>query len=321
MVSGGRILLLKGYGHADVAERIPIDPRKSVFLRGSLSKLFTWTAVMQLVEQGRLDLDADVNTYLDFRIPATSPNAITPHHLMAHSSGSEDVKFEQMAATPAGLTPLGACLERHVPLRVHPPGKCSAYGNYGVALAGHIVERVSGMSYDDYIDKHILGPLGMAHTTSRQPVPAALVPELSQCYTYGDGRYQSRPLMAEVAANVAPAASFRSSAADMARFMIALMSKSVDNTSTDARPPIPQPATAHAPPELLPRPARERHGSRLLGAGQKRPDHRRPCRLALRRQCLLDAHARARPGSVCRHQRPRRDRLRRGEPLRLRAGS
>jgi CubicO group peptidase (beta-lactamase class C family) len=220
VVKDDQVLLVKGYGYADVARRVPVDGEKTVFVLGSLSKVFTWTAVMQLVEQGKLDLDADVNSYLDFQIPATYRQAITLNHLMAHNSGFEDNKYRQMATSAAEMIPLGAWLKTHIPARVRPPGELSAYGNYGPALAGYVVERVSGMAFDDYVDTHIIAPLGMAHTSSRQPVPAALRGDLSRCYRFVKGEFQPQATV-DVAINAAPAGSFRASASDMARFMIA----------------------------------------------------------------------------------------------------
>jgi CubicO group peptidase (beta-lactamase class C family) len=220
VVKDDMVLFAKGYGEADVAQHIPVTPDKTVFILGSLSKVFTWTAVMQLVEQGKLDLDTDVNTYLDFKIPATYPQPITLNHLMAHTAGFEDEHFDQMAPSAAEMTPLGTWVKSHIPARVRPSGQFSAYANYGTALAGYIIERVSGMSYDDYVDKHLLTPLGMSHTTSRQPLPTSLSADMSQSYAYVNGAYQSQPGF-DVVVNAAPAGSFRSTASDMARFMIA----------------------------------------------------------------------------------------------------
>lgn len=220
VVQGEQPLFSKGYGYANVAEGLPVDPEKTVFILGSLSKLFTWTAVMQLAERGQLDLDADVNTYLDFHIPDTYPQPITLNHLMAHNAGFEERKFGQMAATPGQMTSLGDWLKSHLPARVRPPGQFSAYENYGAALAGYIVERVSGMDYAEYVEQNILAPLGMAHTTARQPIPAALETDMSQGYAFANGAYRPQAGF-NVAANVAPAASFRASAGDMARFMLA----------------------------------------------------------------------------------------------------
>src|SRR5215212_11872848 len=90
VVKDGELFFAKGYGYADLDNKIPVDPEQTVFRIGSVGKLFTWTAVMQLVEQGKLDLDADINTYLDLRIPDTYPQPITLKHLMTHTSGFED---------------------------------------------------------------------------------------------------------------------------------------------------------------------------------------------------------------------------------------
>lgn len=215
VVKDGRTLFVKGYGYADVARRAPVDPERTLFVLGSLSKLFTWTAVMQLVEQGKLDLDADVNAYLDFKIPPTYAQPITLKHLMAHSAGFEDNKFAQMSEAPGPLIPLGTWLKAHLPARVCPPGQVSAYGNHNAALAGYIVERVSGMGFDEYLETRLFGPLGMTHTSSRQPLAIA---GLSQGYRFVDGGFQPQ---AGGLLHAAPAGSVCASAADMARFMIA----------------------------------------------------------------------------------------------------
>jgi CubicO group peptidase (beta-lactamase class C family) len=218
VVKDGQVFLAKGYGYADVAKRIPVDPEKTLFRVGSVSKLFTWTAVMQLVEQGKLDLDADVNAYLDFQIPATYPEPITLVHLLTHTPGFEDRGFGMAARTPAGLVPLGKWLARNIPTRVRQPGILCSYSNYGTALAGYIVERQSGRPYDEYVEENILGPLGMEHSTFRQPLPAELAGDMSAGYTYAGGAYKVQPFEL---LNVAPAGALSATATDMARFMIA----------------------------------------------------------------------------------------------------
>lgn len=148
VVEGDRVLLAKGYGQADLSRGTPVDAEKTTFLIGSLSKIFTWTAVMQLAERGKVDLDADVNRYLDFRIPDTFPEPVTLRHLMDHTSGFENRKFGQLSAGPGPAAPLRAWLAGHVPARIFRPGLFSAYGNYNAALAGYVVQRVSGMPFD-----------------------------------------------------------------------------------------------------------------------------------------------------------------------------
>jgi|SRR5680860_667054 len=170
VVRDGTLLTARGYGYADVEQKQSVVADQTIFLTGSTGKLFTWTAVMQLVEQGKLDLDADVNTYLDFQIPATYPAPIRLKHLMSHSAGFEDRAFI-FARDPGELLPLGPYLARNTPRRVRPPGVLSAYSNYGAALAGYIVERVAQKPFAHYMAEHIFAPLQMRHSSFEQPLP------------------------------------------------------------------------------------------------------------------------------------------------------
>ncbi|OLE29263.1 MAG: hypothetical protein AUG44_04995 [Actinobacteria bacterium 13_1_20CM_3_71_11] len=168
VVAGGRTVFAKGYGTADLARGTPIDPARSLVRIASISKLFTWTAVMQQVEAGRLDLNADVNRYLTaFKIPATYPQPVTLQALLNHTAGFEDRVIGTGARSAADVPPLGEYLATHMPARIRPPGRISAYSNYGAALAGYIVSVVSGEPYDAYVQRHILDPLGMATTPTR----------------------------------------------------------------------------------------------------------------------------------------------------------
>ncbi len=216
VVRNGEVLLVKGYGYSDVAKRAPVDPERTLFRPGSTSKLFTWTAVMQLVEQGKLDLDHDVSEYLDFKMPARDDGPITLRHIMTHTAGFEEMIKELIVDDPARLVSLKTYVERAQPTRIFKAGTTPAYSNYATALAGHIVERVSGQSFDDYLDAHIFKPLGMAHATFRQPLPAALAPDMSLGYAQA-----SEPAKAFEIVVAAPAGSLSASGADMAKFMIA----------------------------------------------------------------------------------------------------
>ena len=217
VVKDGELLFSKGYGYANVETKAPVIPDKTVFLVGSNGKLFTWTAVMQLYEQGRLDLDADVNQYIDFRIPDTFPEPITLKHLLTHTPGFEDTPFGFGSNDPEALVPIGIWLADNIPARMWPPGQIPAYSNYGTALAGYIVERVSGMPFEAYIEQNILSPLGMAHSTLRQPVPPELAADQAIGYIYVNGTFQ--PQDAEYV-SIIPAGGLRATATDMARFMI-----------------------------------------------------------------------------------------------------
>lgn len=237
VVKGGEILFAQGYGYADLAREQAVSANQTLFRTGSAAKLFTWTAVMQLVEQGKLDLHTDINTYLTgFRIPDTYPEPITLAHLLTHTAGFEEASRGAMRARPEDLEPLGDYLARHIPARVYPPGQVTAYSNYGTALAGYIVEQVSGQPYVQYVQEQIFDPLGMAHTTVAQPVPAALATHLSTGYAPANGAPQPQPF--EVF-QIAPAGSASASASDMARFMIAHLQS---GTAGDGR--ILQPHTA-----------------------------------------------------------------------------
>jgi CubicO group peptidase (beta-lactamase class C family) len=220
VVKDGKLFFTKGYGYADLEIGIPVDPELTGFRLGSVTKLFTGTAVMQLVEQGKLDLDADINTYLDFRIPDTYPQPITLKHLVTHTSGFEDVFFEVLVRDAKDLVPARQWLVSHMHARVRPPGDSPAYSNFNSMLAGYIVARVSGQPYDQYIEENILNPLGMVHTSARSPVQADLRAHTSQGYTYEDGALQAFPdYLAQLA--IVPGGAMQSTATDMARFMIA----------------------------------------------------------------------------------------------------
>jgi CubicO group peptidase (beta-lactamase class C family) len=188
-----------------------------LFRIGSASKLFTWTAVMQLAEQGKLDLDADVNTYLDFEIPATYPEPITMKHLMSHTPGFEDLNFEIQAPSSEQGVPLGEWLATHIPARVRRPGELTAYSNYGTALAGYIVESIAGMPFEQYAQENILAPLGMTQTTAYQPLPPELAPNLATGYFYANGDYQAQKFEHF---NIGPAGSMSASGTDIAKFML-----------------------------------------------------------------------------------------------------
>ncbi len=222
VVHRGKLLFARGYGFADVDAGVPVDADRTLFRPGSVSKLFTWTALMQQVEQGRIDLDEDVNRYIDFTIPPFEGKPILVRHLMSHSPGMSDVSGISVQ-TVEELTPYDEWIKTHIPERVWAPGTEIAYSNYGVALAGYIVERVSGGPFADYVEKHIFTPLGMTSTTFREPLPAALEPRMAKGYDLKDGRLVSESF--ELFSNIMPAGSGTSSATDMARFMMALLNE------------------------------------------------------------------------------------------------
>ncbi len=216
VVADGRIIVNRGYGFADLESRTPVDPERTLFRPGSTSKLFTWTAVMQLVEQGQLDLDSDINTYLDFEIPSVG-RPVTLRDVLTHTPGFEEV-YRNLIMDDASAAPsLEDYVRENVPGAVFPPGEEPAYSNYATALAGYVVARVSGLSFDEYVETHIFEPLGMENSTFRQPLPERLESQMSSGYT----RASEGEAKAFEVIPAAPAGGLSATGADMGRFMIA----------------------------------------------------------------------------------------------------
>jgi CubicO group peptidase (beta-lactamase class C family) len=222
VVKGGKVVTERGYGFSDVEKRTPVDPKKTLFRPGSVSKLLTWTAVMQLVEQGKIDLDTDINQYLDFKVPARdgTPGGpmgqpVTMRNLMQHTAGFEEQAKGIISEDPKapGFETL---LKQWVPERVFAAGTTQAYSNYGASLAGYIVQRLSGEPFDSYIEKHIFEPLDMQYSSFRQPLPARLAPLMSKGYHLASGEPGGFEMIGP-----APAGSLASPGEDMAHFMIA----------------------------------------------------------------------------------------------------
>ena len=225
VVQDGEIILLKGYGFADRESRTLVDPSTTLFRPGSTAKLFTWTAVMQLVEEGKIDLDADVNEYLDFGLPEhllgdnnAAPEPITIKHLLTHTAGFEDQGSGLFVLTAEEMDSLEGYLKNSIPARVFPPGTVMAYSNYGTALAGYMVERLSGISFAEYIEQNIFNPLSMQNSTFLQPLPGSMTANMAKAYKFSNGEYHQGSFEY---ISALPAGSMSSTAEDMAKFMIA----------------------------------------------------------------------------------------------------
>jgi CubicO group peptidase (beta-lactamase class C family) len=216
VVKDGQILLTKGYGFSDAAERKPVDPDQTLFRAASVSKLFAATSVMQLVEQGKIDLDADINTYLDFPVVGRGGKKITVRHLLSHRAGFEEGYKQAFVYERTAELTSTSFLKRWVPMRIFDPGTTPAYSNYGVSLAGYIVERVSGLSFETYVARNIFAPLGMAHSTFQQPLPDQLQPMMSKGYVLASEPPQPFEIV------MAPSVGGLSiSGSDMGKFMLA----------------------------------------------------------------------------------------------------
>ncbi|MFP4394074.1 MAG: serine hydrolase domain-containing protein [Anaerolineales bacterium] len=220
VVKDGQLFFAEGYGVADTRSQRPVVADETLFHIGSITKLFTWTAVMQLVEEGVLDLHTDVNTYLaaaDFQIPAAYPEPITLHNLLTHTPGFEDRIGNLYRISRHDGVPLPQYIREQLPARVYPPGEIIAYSNYGAALAGYIIQETSGMSYEQYIETRLLEPLQMEHTSIRHPLPAPLAADeaLGHLRILGD----VVPIQEYFPA--VPLVGMSAAVTDMANFMIA----------------------------------------------------------------------------------------------------
>jgi CubicO group peptidase (beta-lactamase class C family) len=240
VVKDGQVLLAKGYGYADVAAKKLVVADQTLFRPGSISKVFTATAVMQLVEQGKLDLDRDVNDYLDFALPKTFPEPITLRRLLTHTAGFEETLKNLFVPSAKEMRPLRDYLTGALPARIFRPGTVPSYSNYGLTLAGYIVERASGEPFEKYIAAHILEPLRMEHSTFAQPLPPTLEKDMSQGYLAAAQGAKSFEFIA-----AAPAGALSTTGTDMTRLMLAFLANGTLEGGTILKPETVRAMEAH----------------------------------------------------------------------------
>ncbi|MEM7098077.1 MAG: serine hydrolase domain-containing protein [Pseudomonadota bacterium] len=221
VVKDGGIVTKRGYGYADLVSKEPVDPDRHLFRPGSVSKLFTWTAVMQLVEQGKLDLNAPIAEYVDqFAIPDAFDTPMTMVHLMTHAPGLEDGAAGFLFSDePEDIIPLAESLAKHTPTQVRAPGTHSAYSNWATALAGLVVANISGKSFEQYVADHIFKPLGMQQATFDEPLPERLTDDMATGYVAEQGTLKAFGF--EYIKNFGPAGALSAASQDMAYFMLA----------------------------------------------------------------------------------------------------
>jgi CubicO group peptidase (beta-lactamase class C family) len=217
VVHDGEVVLLRGYGYADVEIESQVDPHTTVFHTGSVAKVVTTTGVMQLVEAGTLDLDTDVGEYVDVDvdIPDTD-DPITLRHLATHTSGFDYVNDGILAVDPMAVPTVETVVKTELPARVRAPGVVSTYDNHGWVLMGYVLEQQSGRPYATYTQAELFEPLGMTHSSSAGMLPADLQSDLATGYHVENGEF----VVADpVYVRLAPAGSFATTGADMGRFL------------------------------------------------------------------------------------------------------
>ena len=233
VVQNGQVVLKKGYGFA--GPNRPVDPDRTLFRLGSISKTFTWIALMKEVEAGHIRLNSPVNLYLPEKLQVKDQGFKRPilvRDLPTHTPGFEDrvlgALFEQ---DPRRIRPLAEFLREEQPHRVREAGVLPTYSNYGAALAGEAVSWVNGHPYQDIVESEIIRPLGLTHTTFREPyparpdlpapMPAALAGDISTGYRWAGGSFN--PQSFEYLTQAAPAGAVSSTAGDMARYMLMIL--------------------------------------------------------------------------------------------------
>lgn len=222
LVKDGEVKIAKGYGYKDIEQKT-MNTADTLFRPGSISKLFTWVSVMQQVERGNIDLNADVNIYLkEFQLDNSTFGPITMMDIFSHTPGTEDggIGF-LMEKEPKDIMPLAEALKKHMPARIWKEGTESSYSNWATTLAGYIVQEVSGVPFLDYVEQNIFQPLGMSSSSFREPLPDNIAGQMASGYEYKNGHWQKYQF--EIIGSFAPAGALSSSAHDMARFMIAIM--------------------------------------------------------------------------------------------------
>lgn len=217
VVHDGRIVYRGGFGDREVYSEDPVEPESTIFRIGSVTKVLTGIAVLQLVDRGLVDLDANVNVYLDPPlVPDTFEAPVRVRHLLTHTAGFDQIGLDRHAPSREAVRPLEEFLAEYL-VRIRPPGVMSTYDTYGITLAGHLVEEVTGLSYEEYLRRHIFEPLGM--TRSGITVPSDLQEDVAVGYGFA-GSWESE---AWEFMNTDPASTVNATVTDMGRLAAMLL--------------------------------------------------------------------------------------------------
>ena len=220
IVKNGKVIFSKGYGYSNLETKSPVIPEKTIFRIGSVTKVFTAVAILQLADQGRINMNDDVNKYLnEFKVPQSFSQPVRFTDLLTHSAGFDEISRGRMVYSEKEKVPLVDFLKNRL-VRNRPPGIISSYNTYGISLAGYLVESLSGMPLSGYLQKNIFSPLGMEYS-NLGTLPKESLPQLATGYEYSKNTGH-KPL-GFVWFNTYPASDINSTVADMSKFMIALL--------------------------------------------------------------------------------------------------
>jgi len=221
MVKDGKVFFSKGYGYADLENQIPMDTERTTLTSASVSKAFTALGVLQLYDQGLINLDDDVHPYItEFELPNQYPGGPTFAHLLTHTDGFESRMIGVAALSEDDLRPLGEMLNTYMPTQLYPPGQFMTYGDFAANLAGHLISEISGLTFEQYMDENVFTPLGMDNSTLDLRLSKEMRASLAQPYEYADGNYEPLPFYS---ISYSPMGGLRTTAADMDHFMLALL--------------------------------------------------------------------------------------------------
>ena len=216
IVHAGKMVMLRAYGTGDVERATPVDAARTLFRIGSVTKPLTAAAVLGLLDEGRLDPHRDVRDYL----PGLSlVSTVTAHQLLTHTAGFDEKFVGGFTLAPDQLQLLGVYLQRFAHQAVQ-PGRGYSYANTNYAVAGWLLERLTGLSYEDAMATRLFSPLGMTATTARQPPENGVIAGRVHGYTWDGARYHARPFRYT---QTGPAGAVSTTAADMGRFMLAIL--------------------------------------------------------------------------------------------------
>ncbi|MCA9653977.1 MAG: beta-lactamase family protein [Myxococcales bacterium] len=216
VVQDDRVLLVGGWGWADLERGEAMDGERTVVRVASISKTFTATAIAQLEAEGRLSIDDPVNEHLPaVALPERFEPPVTLRHLLSHTAGIINNNVGRVSRTPPS-DGLAAFLGETMPPQVRPPGRVVLYSNHGNALAGLVVEQVGGTLFAEHVERSLLEPLGMDHSSFE------LRPELEDALATGYvvDEHGRRVPYEYLYFRTVPASTLHTTAADMARFMI-----------------------------------------------------------------------------------------------------
>src|SRR5688572_23635336 len=219
-VKDGKIFFMKGYGLANIERNIAVDPKKTIYRIGSISKVFTADALLQLADKNKINLSQDVNNYLhNLKIPSTFSTPINTRHILTHTTGLDEIRPGTQSPDSAGVLPLSQFLANRL-VRLWSPGEIVMYSTYGITLGGLLVENISNQKFEAYLRDNIWNPLEMKSTNIN--VPAELKKDIAVGYEWENGI--NMPQNWEWY-HTTPASSINSTAEDMAHWMLAHLNR------------------------------------------------------------------------------------------------